>query len=219
MTGNTAFVPNLLAMAFRFRQRKVPSGTSIYHTRTPSQRQNQNSQSRRVCTARAVGLAPAIPSTRTKGGWNKKGASVEAPIGLNFPCGKGERIARTPTSASIPRHDDMSTPKAPKKEAPVGNGGVMTGNTAHVPSLLGRRSISTPARCRQELQSTTPHRQVNTKNSPRQLVAHMHPIEFLEGRDWYAMVGANEGGWKACPFTPRVAPLRAFYGTAMIYKL
>ena len=108
----------------------------IYHTRTPCQRQNQNSQSRRVCTARAVGLAPAIPSTRAKGGWNKKGASVEAPIGLNFPCGKGERIARTPTSGSIPRHDDMSTPKAPKKEAPVGNGGVMTGNTAHVPSLL-----------------------------------------------------------------------------------
>lgn len=98
--------------------------------------QNQNSQSRRVSTTRAVGLAPATPSTRAKGGWNKKGASVEAPIGLNFPCGKGERIARTPTSASIPRHDDMSTPKAPKKEAPVGNGGVMTGNTALVPNLL-----------------------------------------------------------------------------------
>lgn len=74
MTGNTALVPNLLAMAFRFRQRKVPSGTSIYHTRTPCQRQNQNSQSRRVSTARAVGLAPAIPSTPAKGGRNKKGA-------------------------------------------------------------------------------------------------------------------------------------------------
>ena len=71
MTGNTALVPNLLAMAFRFRQRKVPSGTSIYHTRTPSQPQNQNSQSRRISTSRAVGLAPAIPSTPAKWGWSE----------------------------------------------------------------------------------------------------------------------------------------------------
>ena len=113
MTGNTALVPNLLAMAFRFRQRKVPSGTLIYHTRTPSQRQNQNSQSR-VSTARAIGLAPAIPSPPAKGGWNKKGASVEAPIGLNFPCGKGERIARTPTSASIPRQDRKWNRNSPR---------------------------------------------------------------------------------------------------------
>lgn len=114
MTGNTAFVPNLLAEASWRRQRKVPSGTSIYHTRTPSQHRNQNSQSRRISTSRAVGLAPAIPSTPAKWGWNKKGASVEAPIGLNFPCGKGERIARTPTSASIPRHDRKWNRNSPR---------------------------------------------------------------------------------------------------------